>query len=290
MSKSVRRVWVFTPYLYLLPSFFIIGLFFILPTGISLYLSFTNYTVINPATEFVGSENYIKLVHDPVFWKTLFNTLEYVGAASFIGIPISLGIAILLFQEIKGKGFFRSVVFLPTLLSGVSIAIIWKWIYSPQFSILNYYLVKVGFSEIPWISSPQMSMPSVIIMALWKNIGFNMMIFLAGLTSIPVQVYEAASIDGANGWQRIIHITIPLLAPITLFVTIITIISAFQLFTEPFVLTAGEPLHSSRTIVMYLYRQGFRFFKMGYASAIASILFFIILTISTIRLWTSKEW
>ncbi|KUG26325.1 n-acetyl-d-glucosamine abc transport system, permease protein 1 [hydrocarbon metagenome] len=177
---------------------------------------------------------------------------------------------------VKFKPIFRLTYFIPVVTTLVAVAIVWRFIYHPRFGILNYFLEFFGINPIDWLGDPNWSMPAIILMAVWKNFGYNMIIFIAGLQNIPEDLYEAATIDGANGWQKFKKITLPMLAPTTLFVSIITMIGFFQLFAEPYVMTQGGPLNSTLSIVQYMYQEGFRWWNMGYSAAIAFVLFFII--------------
>jgi multiple sugar transport system permease protein len=244
-------------------------------------ISFTDFDIYSLGdwsnARFVGLENYLRLLHDPLFWTALKNTFYFVIVAGPLSIAVSLGAAILLNSKLlRFKGIFRLTYFIPVVTTLVAVAIVWRFIYHPRFGILNYFLGFLGIHPIDWLGDPHWAMPAIILLAVWKNFGCNMIIFIAGLQNIPYYLYEAADIEGAGEWQKFKSITLPMLAPTTLFVSIITMIGFFQLFAEPFVMTQGGPLNSTLSIVQYMYREGFRWWNMGYSAAIAFVLFFII--------------
>ncbi len=281
-------------YLFLAPAISAIFIFFFLPVLAAFTISFTDFDIYTlgdwSTLRFVGLKNYIKLIDDPLFWQALQNTFYYVVAAAPLSIAISLGAALLLNSKlIKYKGIFRLSYFMPVVTTLVAVAIVWRFIYHPKFGILNYILSFAGINPIDWLGDPVWAMPSIILMSVWKNFGYNMIIFIAGLQNIPEELYEAADIEGANGWQKFKSITLPMLAPTTLFVTLITMIGFFQVFAEPYVMTQGGPLNKTLTIVQYMYQEGFRWWNMGYSSSIAFVLFFIIFIGTLIQLKIQKS-
>ena len=268
-------------YLFLTPALTAIFVFFFIPVIAAFVISFTDFDIyaLNSYgnSRFIGLKNYINLFNDPLFWTSLKNTFYFVLVAGPLSIAVSLSAAILLSSKlIKLKPLFRLTYFIPVVTTLVAVAIVWRFIYHPKFGLLNYFLSFFGINEIDWLGDPFWAMPAIIIMAVWKNFGYNMIIFIAGLQNIPEDLYEAAMIEGANGWQRFKSITLPMLAPTTLFVSIITMIGFFQLFAEPYVMTQGGPLNSTLSIVQYMYQEGFRWWNMGYSTAIAFVLFIII--------------
>ena len=281
-------------YLFLTPALLAIFIFFLIPVLAALIMSFTDFDIyslgnINYA-RFIGFNNYIEIFKDPLFWQSLKNTLYFVVAGGPLSIAVSLAAALLLSSKlIKFKGIFRLVYFMPVVTTLVAVSILWRFIYHPRFGILNYILGFVGVHPIDWLGDPHWAMPAIILMAIWKNFGYNMIIFIAGLQNIPEDLYEAASIEGASEWNKFKNITLPMLAPTTLFVSIITMIGYFQLFAEPYVMTQGGPLNSTLSIVLYMYQEGFRWWNMGYSAALAFILFFIILIVSLIQLKVQRE-
>jgi len=240
---------------------------------------------------FVGLQNYVQLlVEDQIFRQVLRNTAYYVLGTVPAGLVLSLLLALAMNARIRGITLFRAIFFIPVISSSVAVAMMWRWLFNSDFGLINVGLAALGLPAIPWLSSTAWAMPAVIIMAIWKNLGYNMVIFLAGLQGIPQELYEAAAIDGAGGVARFRHITLPMLAPTTFFILVISVIGSFQVFDLAFILTAGGPGNATNTIVMYIYNQAFQFFHMGYAAAIAWLLFIIIFTITLLQMRLQKRW
>jgi multiple sugar transport system permease protein len=270
------------------PALGAIGVFFFVPVVAAFVMSFTDFDIYSLGdlhfARFVGLKNYLQLFEDPLFWKALWNTLYFLVAGGPLSIAVSLGAAVLLQSKlVRFQPFFRFVYFAPVVTTLVAVAIVWRFIYHPRFGLLNYILSLFGVNMIDWLGDPHWAMPAIILLAVWKNFGYNMIIFIAGLQNIPASLYEAASIDGAGAWQRFTSITLPMLAPTTVFVTIITMIGYFQLFAEPYVMTQGGPLNSTLSIVLLMYQQGFRWWNMGYSAAIAFVLFACILLATIVQ-------
>lgn len=279
--------------LFLGPGLAVLLIFFFLPVMAAFILSFTDFNIYslgNPENlRFVGFDNYMKLFSDDMFWTALKNTFYFVIAGGPLSIAASLGAAILLNSKlIRFKGIFRLTYFLPVVTTLVAVAIVWRYIYHPRYGLLNYFLGFFGVDPLDWLGDPHLAMPAIIIMAVWKNFGYNMIIFIAGLQNIPEELYEAASLEGASAWQKFRNITLPMLAPTTIFITIITMIGYFQLFAEPYVMTQGGPLNSTLSIVLYMYQEGFRWWNIGYSTAIAFSLFIIILIGTVIQFRVQK--
>lgn len=285
-----RKFWLQTIEGYAFISLALIGilLFQIIPMLASLWLSFTEYQLVQPP-KFIGLDNFERLAKDPLFWKSLKNTIYYVG----VGLPIRLVIAflaaVLLNQKVKGMGFFRTIFYIPSVTAGVAISIVWTYVYDPRFGLMNYFLSWFGIQGPAWLGSPSWSMPALIIMSFWQ-LGVPMLIFLAGLQSVPNELHEAAAIDGAGALRRTRYITIPLLTPLIFFNLVMGVIGSFQVFTQVFVMTGGGPLHSTLVYVMYLYNQSFLWFRMGVGSAMAWILFLIIFGLTLIQFRLSSRW
>jgi len=278
----------YIPYLFLAPALATLLIFFFLPIAAAFLMSTTDFDIyalgnLNRA-RFVFLENYRQALNDPLFWKALFNTVYFVFAGVPLTILVSLAAAIALnSQLLRFKKLFRLAFFMPVVTTLVAVAVVWRYFYHPRFGVMNYLLSLAGIPPIDWLGDPNWAMPALILLAVWKNFGYNMMIFLAGLQAIPDSLYEAARIDGANRWQQHLHVTIPQLAPTTFFVVIITVIGYFQFFAEPYVMTQGGPLNATLSIVLYLYQQGFRWWQMGYSTAIAFVLFFILVGLAFIQ-------
>lgn len=279
--------------LFLTPALTAIFLFFFLPVLAAFVISFTDldiYALADSARlRFIGLDNYRRLIGDPLFWTAMKNTFYFVVTATPLSIAVSLAAAILLNSRlIRFKAIFRLNYFLPVVTTLVAVAVIWRFIYHPRFGLLNYALGFVGINPIDWLGDPRWAMPAIILMAVWKNFGYNMIIFIAGLQNISDELYEAAQIEGASPWKQFKYVTLPLLAPTTLFVSVITMIGFFQLFAEPYVMTQGGPVNKTLSIVLYMYQEGFRWWNMGYSAAIAFVLFGVIFIFTAIQLKIRK--
>jgi multiple sugar transport system permease protein len=279
---------------FVLPALSLIAVFFFIPVVVGLVLSLTDfdiYAIGDPSiARFVGVGNYVEILRNPVFWKALGNTMYFVFASGPLMMIVSLAAALLLNAKLaRARGFFRTAYFLPVVTTIVAVSIVWRYLYHPHYGLLNFALGKIGIGPIDWLGDPHWAMPAIIVLAVWKNFGYNMLIYLAGLQSIPEELYEAAHLDGAGWWGRFVYVTLPGLGPTMLFVSITTLLNQFQLFAEPYVMTQGGPLQSTMTLVLFLYEQGFRWWRMGMAAAIAFLLFIIMLTGTLIQLRLSRE-
>ncbi len=264
-------------WLFAAPALALILVFFALPVLAAVLLSFTDfdlYSIADPrSTRFIGLANYRHLAADPVFWTALRNTLYYVLAGGPLSVLVSLAAALLLHHRlVRFRPFFRSAYFAPWVTTLVAVALVWRYLYHPQYGLLNAALGALGAGRIDWLGDPRWAMPAIILLSVWKNFGYNMLIFLAGLQTIPESLYEAAALDGAGAWHRFRHITVPMLGPTFLFVGVVTMIAAFQIFSEPYVMTQGGPLKSTLTLMLFLYEEGFRWWRLGLAAAIAVLL------------------
>lgn len=281
-------------YFFVSPALVTLIVFLFLPVAVSLLMSFTDFDIYSLAdfrrARIIFFENYLYLMKDPLFWKSVVNTVYFVLVGGPLTIFIALIVAIALnTKSLRFKPFFRLAFFLPVVTTLVAVAVVWRYLYHPRFGILNFLLSQVGISPIDWLGDPHWAMPAIILMAVWKNFGYQMMIFLAGLQAIPDYLYEAAKIDGANWWQQQFYITIPQLAPTTAFIGIITAIGYFQLFAEPYIMTQGGPLNSTMSIVLYLYQQGFKWWRMGYSASIAFFLFFVTVFIALFQMYIRRK-
>ena len=263
------------------PFVILFGIFLAFPILASFVLSFTSFglkDLANPVgSTVVGLKNYVDLFSDPVFWTALFNTFYFV----IVGVPLTLVFGLLIATALnRGVSRFRTVFrvgyYLPVITSIVAIAVVWRFLLDPDVGLINMALGGLGINGPAWLADPVLAMPSIIAMAVWRNLGFAMIVFLAGLQAIPAMLYEAAAIDGAGRWQGFRYVTLPMLRPTILFMTVITTIGYLQLFEEPFVMTGGGPLNKTLSITMYMYQQGFTFFHQGFASSIAYVLFVIV--------------
>ncbi|HYN81266.1 MAG TPA: sugar ABC transporter permease [Gemmatimonadaceae bacterium] len=288
-SEANTAAWFF-----LAPALLLIGVFFFLPVAASLVLSVTDfdlYGIADPGnTRFVGLQNYSKLLQTPDFWAALRNTFYFAFVGGPLTIAVALGAALLLSSKlVRFKGFFRTIYFTPFVTTLVAVAIVWRYLYHTRYGLINYGLSYVGIGPIDWLGDPDWAMPAIILMAVWKSFGYNMLIFIAGLQSIPEELYDAAEIDGAGPIRRFFSITLPMLMPTLVFVSVVTMIGYFQLFAEPYVMTQGGPLRSTTSVVLLMYEEGFRWWRMGYAAAIAFVLFVVILIATLLQFRLQKE-
>jgi multiple sugar transport system permease protein len=258
------------------------------PIAASLYYSLCDFSVLEPA-QFIGLGNYIELAGDEVFRKALFNTFYYAAIALPLGILLALSIAMLLNTGVGGMTVYRTIYFLPSLIPTVAMAILWLWIFNGEHGILNYVLSRAGISGPGWLSNPQWSKPALILLSLW-GVGHAMVIYLAGLQDVPAHLYEAADLDGASWWHKIWHVTLPMLSPVILFNLIIAIIGTFQFFAVPFIMApGGQPARSAYFLAVNLYDSAFAYLRMGYASAMAWVLFLVVLVLSLLALRVSER-
>jgi multiple sugar transport system permease protein len=279
-----RAAWGF-----LSPALGLIGTFFVVPIVIGLLLSFTDfdiYAIGDPATvRMIGIENYQRILTDREFGNAFRNTMTFVLLGGPLSVLVSLGVALLVNDKLaRWKGLFRMVFFTPVVTTLVGVAIVWRYLYHPRYGLIDQGLASLGVPPVDWLGDPRWAMPAIILFAVWKTFGYNMLILVAGLQAIPEELHEAARIDGAGAWARFVNVTLPSLAPTFLFVSVITMISQFQLFAEPYVMTQGGPLRSTVSLILLMYEQGFRWWRMGYAAAIAFVLLALVLVGTWIQL------
>ena len=277
----MRRLdWQPLAYLFIAPALILFVIFVFLPLFASLFLSFTEYNVIQPP-RWVALRNYAQLVfQDPRFWKAFRNTVLYVVGVVPTGISIALVLAAALEELTRGKQLLKVLYFIPTVTSVVAIATVWKWLFAGEkYGLINYGLIQLGLEPVDWLLSPRWILPAIMIMSVWAGLGYNLVFFSAGISTIPTTLYEAAKVDGASWWQRFWNVTVPMLRPTLVFVVVMAVISSFQVFDQVYILTSGTGegiggvLDSGLTLVSYMYDQGFMKFRMGYASAIAYCIF-----------------
>jgi multiple sugar transport system permease protein len=284
-----RAAWWFVA-----PALLVIAVFFFLPIIAAFLISLTDFDIYALADlanlRFVGVGNYLKLLQNPLFWQALGNTLYFVGAGVPLSIAASLGAALLLHSRLaRFKPFFRTALFAPVVTTLVAVAVIWRYLFNTRYGLLNYALGGLGIDPIDWLGDPRWAMPAIILFAVWKNFGYNMIIFLAGLQSIPEELYEAARIDGASVWRQFSSVTLPMLSPVVMLVGILTIAGYFQLFAEPYVMTQGGPLQSTVSVLYFMYEEGFKWWNLGSASAVAFVLFLLIFAVTALQL-RGKRW
>ena len=282
--KSSRVAWWFAG-----PALLVIAVFFVLPVLAGLAMSLTDFDIYALADlrnlRIVGLRNYAELLQRPLFWKALGNTLYFVVVGVPLSLAVSLGAALLLDSRFaRFQPFFRTALFAPVVTTIVAVAVIWRHLLGTRYGFVNYALGAIGIAPIDWLGDPRFAMPAIIIFAVWKNFGYNMIILLAGLQSIPRDLYEAARIDGASALARFRCVTLPMLAPILTIVGILTVAGYFQLFAEPYVMTQGGPLQSTVSVLYFMYEEGFKWWNLGTASAVAFMLFLLIFAVTMLQL------
>jgi multiple sugar transport system permease protein len=282
--KSSRVAWWFVG-----PALLVIAVFFVLPVLAGLAMSLTDFDIYALADlrnlRIVGLRNYAELLQRPLFWKALGNTLYFVVVGVPLSLAVSLGAALLLDSRFaRFQPFFRTALFAPVVTTIVAVAVIWRHLLGTRYGFVNYALGAIGIAPIDWLGDPRFAMPAIIIFAVWKNFGYNMIILLAGLQSIPRDLYEAARIDGASALARFRFVTLPMLAPILTIVGILTVAGYFQLFAEPYVMTQGGPLQSTVSVLYFMYEEGFKWWNLGTASAVAFMLFLLIFAVTMLQL------
>jgi len=287
--SALRRREATLGYLFISPWVLGLLIFTIGPFIASLYLSFTTYSILQPGN-WVGLRNYVTaFTDDRLFYKVLWNTAYYVLGSVPLRIVLAFALALLLNASVRGLTMWRTLFYVPSITPIVATIVLWRYLLHPKFGLINYALSLVGIKAIPWLTSPIWSKPALLVMSVWW-VGGNMVIFLAGLQGIPQHLYEAAELDGANAWRRLRHVTLPMMTPTIYFNLVMNLINAFQVFTQSFIMTRGGPLDSTRFYMHYLYDNAFLYFKMGYASALAWVLFVIIFALTLLTVKTSGRW
>jgi len=282
--RSVPVAWCFVA-----PALLVIVVFFFVPVVAALALSLTDFDIYALADgrnlRVVGLGNYAQLLQTPLFWRAFGNTLYFVAVGVPLTIAVSFGTALLLHSRlVRFQAFFRTALFAPVVTTLVAVAVIWRYLYNPHYGLLNYALGRIGLPPVDWLGDPRWAMPAIILFAVWKNFGYNMIIILTGLQSSPARLYEAARIDGASTWRQFRHVTLPMLAPIVAMVNVLTVAGYFQLFAEPYVMTQGGPLQSTVSVLYFMYEEGFKWWNLGSASAVAFLLFVFIFAVTVLQL------
>lgn len=264
------------PYGMVSPALIVFALFFIYPIFYMIYLSFFDWNFVSPVKQYVGLQNFADLLRDPQFLQVLANTTIYTVLTVTLTLSISLALALWLNRSGLFYGFVQGAIFSPHIISLVSISLLWSWLMDPEYGLLNWVIGWFGFGPLEWLSHPDTSLISLVIVAVWKGIGFNTLVFIAGLQSIPPSVYEAAALDRSRPWTTFRKLTLPMLSPTLFFLAVMSMISSFQVFETIAIMTQGGPVNSTNTLVYYIYENGFRFFKIGYASAAGVVLLIIV--------------
>lgn len=281
-------------WLFLAPAAIVLGVFFLLPVIGAFVLSLTDYDLYALADlhnlRFVALNNYWALLHRPLFWAALGHTVYFVAVGVPLSMLMSLCAALLLHSPLaRCKPFFRTALFAPVVTTVVAVAVVWRYLFNTKYGLVNYLLGEIGIHPVDWLGDPHWAMPAIMLFAVWKNFGYNMIIMLAGLQAIPSELYEAARMDGASAWRQFRHITLPMLAPTLWMVGILTISGYFQLFAEPYVITEGGPLQSTVSVLYLMYDEGFKWWNLGSASAIAFLLFVIMFVVTELMLQVGRK-
>jgi ABC-type sugar transport system permease subunit len=269
-------------YILISPYLVFFGAFVAYPLIFSLILLFHRWNIVTPM-EWVGAKNFLRVAEDALFYKSVMNTVFFLLIHIPLQIVVAISFALLLNSRVRGRGLFRAVYFFPVVVSGVAVTILWQQIYANDYGVLNTIFQAVGLPAVPWITDPSIAMPSIAIMATWKNVGIYIVLFLAGLQSIPADLYEAAAIDGASPFRRFWNITLPMLNPTVSVIVVLSTIGGFSLFIEPYVLTGGGPMQSTLSGMLYIYNQAFYFSHMGYAATLGVVYALVILTVVLIQ-------
>lgn len=291
MMSSTSSIWhKLRPYGMVTPALAVFGVFFIYPIFYMIYLSVFDWNFVSPTKDYVGMQNFSALLSDAEFRQVLLNTTIYTVATVLLTLSISLLLALWLNRSGIFYGFVQGAIFSPHIISLVSISLLWSWLMDPEYGLLNWVIGLFGLGPLEWLSHPDTSLASLILVAVWKGIGFNTLVFIAGLQSIPQSIYEAAALDRSKPWRTFSRLTLPMLSPTLFFLAIMSMIGSFQVFETIAIMTQGGPVNSTNTLVYYIYQYGFRFFKIGYASAAGVILLVIvgILTLIYFRLLSKK--
>ncbi len=289
MTRRERAAWSFVT-----PALLAIGLFFALPTIAALLLSLTDFDIYALSDirnlRFVGIDNYVSLVGRPLFWTAMGNTLWFVLFGVPLTVAASLGAAMLLnAKTLRWKPLWRLAFFAPFVTTLVATAVVWRYLLHTRYGLINYGLAQFGIEPIDWLGDPDASLPAILLFVVWKTFGYNMIIFLAALQTTSEELYEAARIDGAGWWARFRHVTLPAIAPVVLLVSILSVAGFFQLFAEPYVMTQGGPAQSTVTVLYFMYEEGFKWWNLGSASAVAVILFILIFIVTMVQVWVAKR-
>lgn len=286
VTSETRWAWIF-----LLPCFVGLAVFTYLPILASFGLSFSYWNLLG-TPQWVGPANYQEVLGDPLFWKTFGNTGLFVLMVGALEVIVGLGLAVLLNRVLIGQGFFRTAYFLPYVTPMVSVALVWGWIYQPEYGVLNWFLTRLHLIAEPvaWLYNPQTALASIAVLQVWKSVGYNVILFLAGLQGISASLYESAELDGATSWQTFWRVTLPMISPTLFFVLMMTMINAFQTFDSVYLLTQGGPEHSTELLVYWMFKNAFEFYKVGPASAIAYVVFVVILLLTLAQWQLRKRW
>jgi ABC-type sugar transport system permease subunit len=272
----------FLPYLLVSPYLLFLVVFVLFPVLFCFFLTFNNWNIIAPM-HFIGLKNYSRLIHDRLFWKAILNTLQFLLLHIPLQLIVSLFLAFLLNKKIKAGAFFRASFFMPVIVSGVVVTILWQQLLGYDSGIINRTLQSAGVGKIGWLTNPDIAIYSIALMATWKNVGLYVILFLVGLQTVPVAYYEAAKMEGASEWQQFYHITLPMINPTIFMVVILSTIGGFNLFIEPYIMTGGGPLNSTLSAVLYIYKQAFQYYNMGYSATLGFFYAMLIMSVVVLQ-------
>jgi ABC-type sugar transport system permease subunit len=276
------------PYLMVSPYLIHLTLFILFPVVFSIVLTFHKWNIIS-SMEFVGFDNFIRLFQDRLFWKAIINTIVFLLVHIPLQIIVALALAYLLNRKIFMRGFFRAAFFLPVVISGVVVTMLWQQLYAYDSGLLNKILINIGAGKVGWLSNQNLAMTSIAFMATWKNVGLYVILFLIGLQTVPEMYYEAADVEGASSWQKFRYITLPSINPTIFMVTILSTIGGFSLFIEPYIMTGGGPLNSTLSAMLYIYKQAFEYYHMGYSATLGVFFAMIIMLVVVIQKYTIEK-
>jgi ABC-type sugar transport system permease subunit len=279
-SRFQKRKWL--PYLLVSPYIIFVAIFVLFPVVFSFLLTFHKWNIIAPM-KFIGVDNYVRLFHDRLFWVSVVNTLKFLLLHIPLQLVVALFLAVLLNQKIRAVSFFRASFFMPVIVSGVVVTILWQQLLGYDNGIINRMLMSVGFSKVGWLIDPDVAIYSIAVMATWKNVGLYVILFLVGLQTVPTQYYEAAKLEGATKWQQFYHITLPMINPTVFMVVILSTIGGFSLFIEPYIMTGGGPLNKTLSAVLYIYKQAFQYYNMGYSATLGFFYALMIMLVVVIQ-------
>jgi multiple sugar transport system permease protein len=272
----------FVPYLMVAPYIIFLCVFVLFPVLFCFYLTFQNWNIIAPM-EFAGISNYNRLMHDRLFWKAIGNTLKFLLLHIPLQLVVALFLAYLLNQKLKAVSFFRASFFMPVIISGVVVTILWQQLLGFDTGLINRMLAPIGFHKVGWLVDPGIAIYTIAVMATWKNVGLYVILFLVGLQTVPTQYYEAAKLEGASNWQQFYHITLPMINPTVFMVVILSTIGGFSLFIEPYIMTGGGPLNTTLSAVLYIYKQAFQYYNMGYSATLGFFYALMIMAVVVIQ-------
>jgi len=284
--KSISKT---KPYLYILPSFVFLAIFTYYPFVNSMYLSFFKYNLSTPDKAFNGLSNYVHILHDPLFWTVVKNNIAYASGTIAVSVSLGMILAIVVHENVKRKGFYQVAIFYPNVIPMAAAAMVWVWLFTPGYGLINYSIRQLGFPDIKWLEDRQFALVALMVVGVWKRVGYYMIIFMAGLQNIPQEIYAAGALDGATGLKKNVYLTLPLLSPTTFFVVIIAIMHSFQAIDQIYLMTHGGPGNATNMFVYFIYENAFMFYDIGYASALTSVLLFLLLLLTLVAFTVSAR-